>query len=206
MGLYSRFIFPWLCDHLLSQPFLAKYRQELLAGVTGEILEIGFGTGLNLPHYPRHVRKITIVDPNPGMHRKAAKRVAESGIEIDRRLLGCEGLPFADATFDTVVSTWTLCSIANVEGALSEIHRVLKPGGRFLFLEHGLSSEPKVQRWQRRLNWLEMQLADGCHLDRNIKTLVSAQPFAEVTADEFYMEKSPRTHGYMYRGVATKRT
>jgi hypothetical protein len=101
-------------------------------------------------------------------------------------------------------TTFTLCSIGDVDQALSETYRVLKPGGWFLFLEHGLSPEPRVQKWQRRLNWLQMRLANGCHLDRNIRALVTAQPFASVRIDEFYIEKTPKTHGYTYRGVATK--
>jgi ubiquinone/menaquinone biosynthesis C-methylase UbiE len=204
MGFYSRTIFPCLCDLIMRQPILAKYRRDLLAGAGGNILEIGFGTGLNLPHYPEHVHKITTVDPNVGMHRKARKRIERTGIEVDQRVLDAARLPFDDSTFDSVVSTWTLCSIDNVNQALSEVYRVLKPGGRFLFLEHGLSPEPKVQKWQRRLNWLEMCLADGCRLDRNIKELVAAQPFASARVEEFYLEQSPKTHAYMYRGIASK--
>jgi ubiquinone/menaquinone biosynthesis C-methylase UbiE len=188
----------------MQQPLLGKYRQELLVTVSGEILEIGFGTGLNLAHYPKGVRRITAVDPNPGMHRKAKKRIQTAEIEVDQRLLSSERFPFADNSFDCVVSTWTLCSIENVDQALSEVYRVMKPGGRFLFLEHGLSPDQGVRKWQRRLNWLEMRLADGCRLDRNIKELVAEQPFATVQVEEFYLEGSPKTHGYMYRGVATK--
>jgi ubiquinone/menaquinone biosynthesis C-methylase UbiE len=204
VGLYSQVIFPRLCDLLLSNPVVAKHRQELLSTASGEVLEIGFGTGLNLPHYPGRVRKITTVDPNVGMHRLAQKRVRRSGIEVDQRVLGGERLPFEDSRFDCVVSTFTLCSIENVQQALAEVYRVLKPGGKFLFLEHGLSPEPKVQKWQRRLNWLQRRLADGCRLDRNIKGLVAAQPFSSVKIKEFYLERSPKTHGYVYRGGATK--
>jgi ubiquinone/menaquinone biosynthesis C-methylase UbiE len=103
-----------------------------------------------------------------------------------------------------VVSTWTLCSIDDVQAALGEVYRVLKPGGRFLFLEHGLSPERRVQKWQHRLNGLQMCLADGCRLDRNIRELVTAQPFGSVEMQEFYLEGLPKTHGYMYRGVAHK--
>jgi ubiquinone/menaquinone biosynthesis C-methylase UbiE len=138
------------------------------------------------------------------MHRLAQKRIKQTGMEVDQRLLDSERLPFEDRTFDSVVSTFTLCSIEHVDRALSEVCRVLKPGGRFLFLEHGLSPEPGVQKWQRRLNWLQRRLGDGCRLDRNIKGLVTAQPFSLVEIEEFYLEKSPRTHGYIYRGTASK--
>lgn len=103
-----------------------------------------------------------------------------------------------------MVSTFTLCSVENVNQALSEAFRVPKPEGRFLFLEHGLCPEPKVQKWQRRLNWLERRLEDGCRLDRNIHELVAGQPFSSVEIENFYLEKSPRTHGYLYRGTAKK--
>jgi ubiquinone/menaquinone biosynthesis C-methylase UbiE len=197
-------IFPRLCELLLNNPFVARHRRELLAHTRGDVLEIGFGSGLNLPCYPPQTRTLTTIDPNAGMHRLAHKRVRQSGIEVDHRVLGGERLPFESGSFDCVVSTFTLCSIGPVHEALGEVYRVLKPGGRFLLLEHGLSSEPKVQKWQRRLNWLEMKLADGCHLDRNMKELVAGQPFAAVELKEFYLEKAPRTHGYLYQGVATK--
>ena len=176
MGLYAQVIVPLLCDFGLDRPFVARYRRELLAHASGNILEIGFGTGLNLPYYPAHVCKLTIVDPNAGMYRRARRRIKQTGIEVDWRVLGGERLPFEDGTFDGVVSTFTLCSIEEVAQALREVYRVLKPGGRFLFLEHGLSPEPKVQKWQRRLNWLQMRLADGCHLDRDMRALVTAEP------------------------------
>jgi ubiquinone/menaquinone biosynthesis C-methylase UbiE len=204
MRWYSAIVFPRLCDFILDRPFLARYRRELLKSASGMILEIGFGTGLNLPHYPPEARRITTVDPNMGMLRRARKRMRESGIELEHRGHSGERLFFQDNLFDCVVSTFTLCSIEQVDKALSEVYRVLKPGGRFLFLEHGLSPKPRVQRWQRRLNWLQMRFAEGCHLDRNIRELIAAQPFASVTMEEFYLEKTPSTHGYMYQGVATR--
>src|SRR5262249_59568562 len=132
------------------------------------------------------------------------RRIQQAGIEVEQRVLGGERLPFEGGTFDCVVSTFTLCSIEEVAQAVREVYRVLKPGGKFLFLEHGLSPEPKGQKWQRRLNWLQMRLAGGCHLDRDMRALVSAQPFASVPVGEFCIERTPRAHGYMYRGVATK--
>ena len=204
MGFYARAVFPRLCEFVLNRPWVAKQRRELLAHAGGDVLEIGFGTGLNLPHYPNTVRKITTVDPNPGMHALARKRIERSGREVDERMLRGERLPFDNDTFDCVVSTFTLCSIEDVHQALSEAYRVLKPGGRFLFLEHGLSPEATVQKWQRRLNWLEGILADGCRLDRNIQEMVAACPFSATDVATFYLEKTPKTHGYVYRGIARK--
>jgi ubiquinone/menaquinone biosynthesis C-methylase UbiE len=204
VGLYSEVIFPRLCDLLLNSPAVARQRRQLLAKAGGDVLEIGFGTGLNLPHYPALLRRLTTVDPNPGMHRLAQRRARRSEIEVDQRLLGGERLPFENGTFDCVVSTFTLCSVGDVGQALGEAYRVLRPGGRLLFLEHGLSPEPTVQKWQRRLNRLEMWLADGCRLDRNVKELVAARPFSSVEVEEFYLDRTPRTHGYLYRGTARK--
>jgi ubiquinone/menaquinone biosynthesis C-methylase UbiE len=188
----------------MSKRLLTRHRRELIARARGDVLEIGFGTGLNLPYYSSEVYKLTAVDPNPGMHRLAQKRIKQMGIEVDQKVLSSERLPFEDNHFDCAVSTFTLCSIDNVGQALREVYRVLKPGGLFLFLEHGLSPDPKVQKWQRRLNWLQVRLANGCHLDRNMKALVAALPFASVEFDEFFLERTPKTHGYFYRGAATK--
>ncbi len=204
MGFFSQVIVPRLCDFFLNKPLLTRLRRELLAAAQGDVLEIGFGTGLNLPYYPGGVHKLTAVDPNPGMHRLAQKRIKQRGIEVDQQVLSGERLPFEDNRFDCAVSTFTLCSIGDVAQALREVYRVLKSGGKFLFLEHGLSPEPGVQKWQRRLNWLQVRLANGCHLDRNMKALVAAQPFASVEVEEFYLERMPRTHGYLYRGSALK--
>jgi ubiquinone/menaquinone biosynthesis C-methylase UbiE len=204
VGFFSQRIVPRLCDLLLNKSLLARHRRGLLAQAHGDVLEVGFGTGLNLPYYPERVHKLTAVDPNPGMHRLAEKRVRQAGIEVDQQVLSGERLPFGDSRFDCAVSTFTLCSIEDVAQALREVYRVLISGGTFLFLEHGLSPEPGVQKWQRRLNWLQVRLANGCHLDRDMKALVAAQPFASVEVEEFYLERTPRTHGYLYRGVATK--
>jgi SAM-dependent methyltransferase len=203
VGFYFNVVFPRLCNWVMDQPHLAKHRGQLLADVRGEILEIGVGTGLNLPHYPEHVRKITAVDPNPGMSKMLLERIKRTGTAVDHCVHGAEDLPFEGATFDCVVSTWTLCSIPGVERAMRELYRVLKPGGRFLFLEHGLSDRAGVRTWQRRLNGLQMFVA-GCRLDLNVRDLVAGQPFAAVAIENFYVEKTPKTHGYMYQGVATK--
>ncbi len=202
MGFYSRILFPWGCDLAMSKPQFSEARRELLAGVTAEVLEIGFGSGLNLPHYPATIRKLTAVDVNPGMHRKARKRLAASPIAVDYRVLNGEELPMPDHSFDSVVSTWTLCSIKNVGQALGEIRRVLKPEGRFFFLEHGLSNASKVQRWQHWLTPLQRIIGDGCHLNRNIRTLLEAQGFRVVELKNFYMEGASKVGGYTYQGTA----
>ncbi|URD51049.1 class I SAM-dependent methyltransferase [Chroococcidiopsis sp. CCNUC1] len=203
MGFYSQRILPYLLDWSLSDPTMAQYRREVLANVTGEVLEIGFGTGLNLSYYPENIHKLVAIDANPGVHNLARKRIQKSHITVDNRVLNGENLPMADNTFDSVVSTWTLCSIAKVEQALQEIYRVLKPGGKFFFVEHGLSNEPQVQVWQNRLNPIQKVIGDGCHLNRNIRQLIEKR-FDTVTLKEFYAEKTPKFVGYLYQGVATK--
>jgi ubiquinone/menaquinone biosynthesis C-methylase UbiE len=204
MGWYSEFILPRLCDVLLDAPYLTEQRRQLLRQAWGNVLEIGFGSGLNLPHYPAEVDKLIAVDPNVGMRRLARARIQRAGIAVDQRTLSGERLPFTDGEFDCVVSTFTLCSIEDVRSALGEAYRVLRGGGRLLFLEHGLSPDPKVQRWQHRLSGLQMRLAGGCRLDRPIKELIADQPFAAIQGDEFYLDRLPRTHGYIYRGIAQK--
>ena len=204
MGFYSRYIFPRLCDWVMNETRLAKRRSEALAEVDSEILEIGFGTGLNLPHYPEHVRRITAVDPNPGMNPLARRRIVESRIAVDLLTAGSEQLPFEDESFDCVVSTWTLCSISDAERALREVYRVLRSGGRFVFLEHGLADEPGVQEWQRRLTPLQRIVGDGCRLDVDIEALVRSGSFREVQLGRFQLERTPRLVGSMYRGVAVK--
>ncbi len=188
----------------MRDPEMAKLRREVLSDVSGEVLEIGFGTGLNLAHYPPSIRRITTADPNPGMSRLARRRIAEGDIAVDYRPVGGEALPFEGERFDCVVSTWTLCSIPEVARAIAEVHRVLRPGGRFIFLEHGLGIEPGVRRWQRLLNPIQRLLGDGCRLDLDVPAIVGSQPFADLRFDRFEMERVPRTHGTMYRGVAVR--
>jgi ubiquinone/menaquinone biosynthesis C-methylase UbiE len=203
MGFYSQVILPRLLDWSLSDATLAKYRQALLAEVQGEVLEIGFGTGLNLAYYPPTIHKITVVDKNPGMHELAERRIQESGKLVKQYVLSTERLPMAANSFDSVVSTWTLCSIANVTQALQEIDRVLKPGGKFFFLEHGLSQNPNVQTWQHRLTQIQKVIADGCHLDRNIEAMVRQQ-FSQVEIEQFTPEHMSDLMAHLYKGVATK--
>lgn len=203
MGIYSRLIFPRLLELSMASESMTAYRQALLKEVWGEVLEIGFGTGLNLPHYPEAVTSLTTLDPNQGMEAIAQKRIDASPIPVETKLIGGENLPMPNASFDNVVCTWTLCSIPDAPKALSEAYRVLKPGGKFFFIEHGLSNEPKIQTWQNRLTPIQRVIADGCHLNRKIDELVGAV-FDELTVEEFYAPDLPKVGGYFYRGIATK--
>lgn len=203
MGLYSRHVFPWVLETVMAQRVLHRLREEALAPAHGRILEVGFGTGMNLPHYPRHVHGLTGVDSNPGVLGRAQRRAAATGIAVEHHGLSAESLPFTDASFDTVVSTFTLCSIPDLGRALAEMRRVLKPGGELLFLEHGLSPEPDVARWQRRINPLWMKVGDGCHLDRDTTAELRGAGFGIERVRNFYLPKSLKFAGYMYLGAAS---
>ncbi len=204
MSFYSKYIFPHIMDFALRQKKIDFWRRELLAGVKGDILEIGIGTGLNIAQYPHYVKKIVTVEPNTAMHHKALKRAQEKSIFLEVHTLSGDCLPFPDQSFDTVVSTFTLCTIMGVEKVLEEIARVLKPGGRFLFLEHGLSSDPQIQKWQNRLNGFQNIVGDGCHLNRNIENIIRHSPLAIKEIEQFEYSKYPRILGYFYRGCAVK--
>jgi ubiquinone/menaquinone biosynthesis C-methylase UbiE len=188
----------------MSLPALAQHRKEVLEGVSGNILEIGFGTGLNLAHYPAGIHKITTVDVNAGMNTLAQKRIDQSSIEVENLTLSGENLPMEDESFDSVVSTWTMCSITNIDQAMREIYRVLRPGGRLFFIEHGLSDDPRVQKWQNRLNPLQKIWADGCHMNRKINEIIEEPKFRIAKLDQFYMQNSPKCLGYTYKGSAIK--
>ena len=204
MGIYSKYVFPRLMNFAMSGENFDEVRRTTLAGVRGHTLEIGFGTGLKLPHYPDSLNQLTTIDINPGMGRLAERRVQESQIEVQHRILSGESLPMDDATFDSVVSTWTLCSIPDVKRALGEIHGVLKSEGRFVVVEHGLGDESRVKRWQRRLTPIQKIFADGCHLDRDIEGIVTSAGFRIVEIEKFYLKKVPKIGGYLYRGIAVK--
>ncbi len=204
MGFYTENILPYLLDWSLSDPNLAIHRQEILADVTGKVLELGFGTGLNLPYYPQNIDTVVAVDVSPNVYKLARKRIQSSNITIDNRVLNGENLPMEDHTFDSVVSTFTLCSIPNVGQAIAEVHRVLKPGGKFFFVEHGLSHEPTIQIWQNRLTPIQKAIAGGCHLNRNIKQIVEKK-FDIISLEEKYADNSPKITAYLYKGIAMKK-
>lgn len=201
---YSTVVMPRLLDRVMGGPSFAQRRQRLLAAAAGEVLEIGFGTGLNLPFYDHdRVVALSAIDPNGGMNRIAQRRLASVPFPVHLQATGGEALPYGDCTFDCAVSTWTLCSIANVAAAMDEIWRVLKPGGTFLFIEHGRTPEAAIARWQDRLTPLQKRIGDGCHLNRDIAAIVRKR-FPEATITAAYAAEFPKIGGYFYEGQAIK--
>lgn len=193
---------PRLLDYSMTRPWLSAYRAHLLAQARGAVLEIGFGSGVNLPHYPREATSLTVLEPDPAMLALARKRIA--GFDGSMRVVEGvgEAIPEPDRSFDTVVSTLTLCSVADPRRVLAEIRRVLRPGGQFLFLEHGLADEPGIARWQRRLSPLFARLPCGCTLDRDVSALVEGAGFACVSIAEGYAPAMPRVSGLLSEGTA----
>lgn len=204
MGFYRENIFPWLLDHVVTGEQIETIRDRVVGKAGGHVIEIGSGTGANFLCYSDSITSLTTVDPNPGMNKLARRRIKYLEFPVDARELGCEALPMKDASFDCAVTTLTLCSLADVESSLGEIYRVLKPGGRLLFLEHGLSDSDAVGRWQRRITPLQRRLCDGCHLNRGIEPVIRTAGFTIAEMRNYYLEKVPRVFGYMYEGVATK--
>jgi len=204
MGIYNKHIFPILMGLTLGGKKIGEQRKKTLSRVRGKILEVGFGTGLNLSHYPSYVRAITAIDPNPGMNRKAQKRMKRSSLQVGLHEYSSEKLPFENQTFDSVVVTFTLCSIPDVELALWEIHRVLNSGGKLFFIEHGISNEPKVQKWQKRITPWQKRFADGCHLDRDMASLIENAGFHFEDLKKYYFKGFPKISGFFYQGIAVK--
>jgi ubiquinone/menaquinone biosynthesis C-methylase UbiE len=204
MGFYHRWLFPRLCHLSLGNEHFAALRRQTLAAARGRVLEVGVGTGLNLVCYPAAVERVVGIDPNPGMLALAARQAARAPHPVELAPGSAESLAFPDGSFDTVVSTLTLCSVESPAAALAEIHRVLAPDGRFLFLEHGLADRPRVARWQRRLTPLQRRVGDGCHLDRDVRALVAASPLALAELAAGFDPKMPKLAGYLYRGEAAR--
>ena len=205
MSLYRHHVFPWVLELVMNQRVFRRLRREVLAPTAGRVLEIGFGTGINLHYYPPGTGRIVAVDSNPGVAALARRRAARAGIEVEHHGLSAERLPFDSASFDTVVSTFTLCSIPDLPRALAEVRRVLRPGGRFLFLEHGLSPDTAVARWQRRINPAWKVIGDGCHLDRDPAAAVSGSGLEMERLRNFYLPHGTKFAGYMYLGAARRR-
>lgn len=201
MNLYERYLLPWLIDAVCALPAAARERAKIVPRARGEVLEIGIGTGHNLPYYaPRRVAGVTGIDPGV-LRRRIMRRARAAGIEVKLLSLSAESIPAEDASFDTLVSTFTLCSIPDVECALAEMRRVLKPTGRLLYLEHGTAPDPHVRRWQDRLTPWWKPLAGGCHLNRNIPRLIAGAGFNIVEQHSEYI-RGPRILSYVFRGEA----
>ncbi len=203
MALYSDWIFPHLLEWTLGRKLPMEYRHRVLADARGDVLEIGFGTGLNLSCYPSAVERLTLIDPAKLLSRRVAKRIAAAPMPIEQAYLDAEQLPFDGGRFDTVVSTWTLCTIPDVQAALAEVRRVLKPGGKLLFLEHGRSADPKVARRQDRWNGLQRVIGCGCNLNRPIDELLAAAGLNVDQLERFAMPGTPSLLAEHYLGSAT---
>ena len=202
MGFYERWIVPRLLDLAMRNRLLDHYRQQTIASTRGLVLEIGVGSGVNLPLYGPAVTRVVGLDPSSELLRLASKRAADVVIPVSLLRASAEHLPLADAVFDTIIMTWTLCSIPNPMAALTEMRRVLGPGGRLIFVEHGLSPEIRVARWQHRLTPCWRRIGGGCHLDREMDKLIRAAGFQIDAIETGYM-KGPRPWTFMYRGSAT---
>ena len=203
VGFYDNQVVPRLTDLVMRRRELTPIRARVVASLEGDVLEIGFGSGLNVPHYPPAVTHVRAVDPATIGRKLAAKRVAASSVPVEYVDLDGQDLSLASGSVDHVLTTWTLCSIPDVDRALSEIRRVLRPGGIFHFVEHGRSPDHNVAGWQDRLTPIQRRVAGGCHLNRPIDQLVLNSGL-EIARLENYYANGPRPFGYMFEGVATK--
>jgi ubiquinone/menaquinone biosynthesis C-methylase UbiE len=197
MGLYDRYVLPYLIDFACGLPMVQAQRRQVVPKAYGRVLEIGMGTGRNLPFYDRtRISRLVGVDPALQMHRLARQRSRAAGIEVELMGLSAEQLPTPDASFDTVVCTYTLCTIPDAAQALREMRRVLVPGGKLLFCEHGRAPDASVRRWQERLQPLWGPLAGGCHLGRDIPSLLDAAGFTATTQAAYLAGPRPMTFHY----------
>lgn len=204
MGWYGEHIFPRLMEWVMGGEEFQKQRSLVLARVNGTVLEIGFGTGLNLPHYPAALSSLHAIDPAHMLPRKIAERSAAISFPLQIQRTSAETLPYNARSFNFVVSTWTLCTIPDPVKALLEVYRVLKPDGVFLFLEHGRSEDAKVAAWQDRFNPVQNIIGCGCNLNRKIDQIIAQAGLMIMTLDRFQMQSVPRLGGEMYRGAATR--
>jgi ubiquinone/menaquinone biosynthesis C-methylase UbiE len=203
MGWYREHVLPRLVDRACGTAELRAWRRNVVVGLEGDVVEIGFGSGLNVPLYPAEVRRVFAVEPAATARRLAEQRVAEAAVEVEHVGLRGEEIPLEDASCDAALSTFTLCTIPDVAQALAEVRRVLKPGGALHFLEHGRSPDPSVARWQERLEPMQRRLADGCHLTRIPDELVAAAGFELVRVESRYAS-GPKPWSWFTEGVARK--
>lgn len=198
---------PHIVDKALSSGDVMQERERVCAALSGRVIELGFGSGLNIDEYPDAVDSVAAVEPSDVAWRMSAGRRASSPTPISRSGLDGQSLDEPDGAFDSALSTFTLCTIPDVELALREVLRVLRPGGTFVFLEHGLAPEPGVARWQRRLDPLEKALAGGCHLSRDIEGLIRSAGFEIAGLEQRYLPgpKVGRPWTYVYGGSAVRR-
>ena len=203
MGIYSEQVLPRFIDKALGTAEIQRWRERTTAGLAGEIVEIGFGSGLNVPVYPAEVESVLAVDPSLLGRKLAADRVAASAARITYAGLDGERLAIADASLDGALCTFTLCTVPHAEAALAEIMRVVRPGGRFHLVEHGRAPEPKVARWQERLDPVQRRLGDGCHLSRDTVALLTAAGFEIVDLEQRYV-KGPKPWSWFTRAAAVR--
>ena len=205
MGFYSDHIEPALVSFACGQKVIQHERAAIVPEATGRVLEVGFGSGHNVPFYDReNISHLFALEPSAAMRRKAAGKVEDLPFDFEWLDLPGEEIPLEDKSVDTVLVAFTLCTIADVAKALEGMNRVLKPGGRFVFLEHGRSPDPDVARWQDRLNGVWGKLAGGCHLNRSPEALVKAAGFRLVRSNAKYLRRTPKFAGYVTAGVASR--
>lgn len=202
MGFYDRVIFPRLMHLGMRAGEISKYRKRVLPAATGRVLEVGVGSGLNLPYYTGDVKEIIGIDPHETLNRMAEQNRHKAPAPVSLIRGSAEDMPFDDRGFDTVVTTWTLCSIPDGMKALGEMRRVLKPGGQLVFIEHGHAPDAGVARWQDRLTPAWKRCAGGCHLNRPIDSMIRESGFSLTDLETGYL-KGPRLAAYCFWGRAT---
>jgi SAM-dependent methyltransferase len=202
MSFYERRVLPWLIELCMRNKEARRYRERVIPQATGRVLEVGIGSGLNLPFYGPGVRHLFALEPSPQLRSMAGRRAKGARFTVEFLDRSAEEIPLERASVETVVTTWTLCTIPDAVRALEEMKRVLKPGGVLLFIEHGLASEPGVQAWQHRLNPLWNRIGGGCNLDRKIDALIAGSGFrlAELHT-EYINGLKPLSFTYSGRAV-----
>jgi SAM-dependent methyltransferase len=203
MSFYGDQVVPRVVNLCCGTKPMGAHRERVCAGLSGRVVEIGFGSGLNVPHYPATVESVAAVEPADLGWKLAAKRLSAASVPVQRAGLDGQSLPFADDSFDAALVTWTLCTIPDPSAALAELRRVLVPGGRLHFVEHGLAPDDGVRRWQRRFEPVQKRMAGGCHLTRPVKGMVTGAGFEMVEVDEFYDKGAPKAFAAFTLGVAT---